>query len=80
MRLPKLSIHPFNGDMTMWTMFCDSFESAIDSSTTLSQIDKFNYSRSLVQKSAAEAISGLVLTADNYKEAVAIMKRRLGNK
>ena len=39
-RLPKLSIRPFNGDMTMWTTLWDSFESAIDSSTSLSQIDK----------------------------------------
>ena len=30
-RLPKLSIRPFNGDMTTWPTFCDSFESAIDS-------------------------------------------------
>ena len=55
--LPKLSIHSFNGDMTTWTTFWDSFESAIDGSTSLSQIDKFNYLRSLVEKSAAEAIS-----------------------
>lgn len=34
-RLPKLSIRPFNGDMTTWTTFWDSFESAIDSSTEL---------------------------------------------
>ena len=78
-RLPKLSIRPFNGDMTTWTTFWESFESAIDSSTSLSPIDKFNYLRSLVDKSAAEAISGLTLTADNYKEAVTILKKRYGN-
>ena len=66
--------------MTTWTTFWDSFESAIDSSTSLSPIDKFNYLRSLVEKSAAEAISGLTLTADNYKEAVTILKKGFGNK
>ena len=28
-RLPKLSIKPFNGDVTQWTTFWDSFKSAI---------------------------------------------------
>ena len=60
--------------MTTWPTFWDSFESAIDSSTALSQIDKFNYLRSLVEK------SGLTLTANNYKEAVMILKKRFGNK
>ena len=79
-KLPKLAIRPFNGDVTTWTTFWDSFESAINSSTGLTEINKFNYLRSLVEKSAAEAISGLTLTADNYKEAVSILKKRFGNK
>ena len=33
-----------------------------------------------MEKSAAEAISGLTLTAENYTEAVAILKKRFGNK
>ena len=33
-----------------------------------------------MEKSAAEAISGLTLTADNYKEAVTILKKIFGNK
>lgn len=67
-KLPKLAIHPFNSDNTTRTTFWDSFEFAIDSSTGLSEIDKFNYLRSLVEKSAAEAISGLTLTADNKRK------------
>ena len=65
--------------MTTWTTFWDSFESPIDGSTLLSQIDKFKYLWSLVEKSAGEAISGITLTADNYTEAVTILKRRFGN-
>ena len=66
--------------MTTWTTFWNSFESAFDSSISLLQIDKINSLQSLVEKSAAEAISGLDLTADNYKEAVMILKKRFGNK
>ncbi len=78
-RLPKLSIRPFNGDVTKWTTFWDSFESAIDNSSSLTPIDKFNYLRSLVKNSVSESISGLTLSSDNYQEAVAILKKRFGN-
>ena len=78
-KLPKLEIHPFDGNVTKWITFWDSFESAVDSNTRLSDIDKFNYLRSLLEKSAADAIAGLTLTAANYKEAVAILKKRFGN-
>ena len=33
-----------------------------------------------MEKSAKEAISGLSLTTENYKEAVKILKKRFGNK
>lgn len=79
-KLPRLAIRPFNGDITTWTTFWDSFESAIDSSTGLSEIDKFKYLRLLLENSVAEASSDLTLTTDNHKEAVWILKKRFGNK
>ena len=39
-----------------------------------------NYLNSLLERSAAEAISGLSLGASNYEEAVDILKTRFGNK
>ena len=38
--LPKLTLRSFNGKITMWTTFWDSFESAIHNNTDLSDIDK----------------------------------------
>ena len=78
-RLPKLSMKPFNGDITQWTTFWDSFKSAIHENPALSDIDKFNYLRSLLERSARESIAGLTLTAPNYKEAVSILEKRFGN-
>ena len=78
-RLPKLSIKPFNGDITQWTTFWDSFKSAIHENPSLSDIDKFNYLRSWLERSARESIAGLTLTAPNYKEAVSILEKRFGN-
>ena len=79
-RLPKLTIKTFNGKLTAWTPFWDSFKSAIHENSELSKKDKFNYLRYMVTNGALEAISGLTLTSANYDEAIEIMKRMFGNK
>ena len=67
-------------DMTLWTSFWDSFDSAIHQNTGLNEVDKFNYLRSLLRGSARDAVSGLMLTEANYAEAISVLKRRFGNK
>ena len=42
-KLPKLNMKKFRGDITTWSTFWDTFESAIDKNPSLSDIDKFNY-------------------------------------
>ena len=79
-KLPKLMIRPFDGNLTKWITFWDSFESAIHNSEELSDVDKFNYLRSLLKEGAYDAISGLTLTSANYEEAIAILKKRYGDK
>ena len=79
-KLPKLSFKKFGGDITSWSTFWDSFHSAVHSNEDLSNVDKFNYLISFLEGSAAECISGLTLTYANYEEAVAVLKRRFGNK
>lgn len=66
--------------MTRWLTFWDSFESSIHNNRELSDIDRFNYLYSLLEGPALEAISGLKLTSANYPEAIAVLKRRFGNK
>ena len=63
----------------MWTSFWESYESAVHSSRELSDIDKFNYLNSLLIGTAREAVAGLPLTAANYQDAIAILKKRFGN-
>ena len=60
--------------------FWDSFESAVHQNHSLSEVDKFNYLTSMLEHSASGAIAGLSLTASNYNEAIAILKKRFGNK
>ena len=78
-KLPKLSIRKFGGDLTKWVTFWDSFDSSIHSNPTLSNVDKFNYLNSFLESIAAESIAGLTLTSANYEEAVTTLKRRFGN-
>lgn len=79
-KLPKLALKRFNGDLTKWSTFWDSFESSIHNQPDLSDIDKFNYLNTLLEGPASEAISGLKITTTNYNEAVAILRKRFGNK
>ena len=48
-KLQKLNLKKFQGDITTWSTFWDTFESAIDKNPTLSDIDKFNYLNSLFE-------------------------------
>ena len=79
-RLPKLELKRFNGELTNWMAFWDSFEAAIHHNDELSSVDKFNYLNTLLEDSAAAAVAGLTLTSAKYGEAVDILKKRFGNK
>ena len=63
-KLPQLSIRPFNGKLTAWTSSWDSYKTAIHDNPELCNMDKFNYLLSLLGAGAIEAIAGLALTAD----------------
>ena len=57
-----------------------TFNSAIHTNSSLKDIDKFNYLRSVLKGTACEAVAGLTLTEANYSEAISVLKRRFGNK
>ena len=79
-KLPKLELKKFNGDHSAWISFWDSYEASVHNNENLTAIEKFNNLNSLLERSAAEAISGLSLGASNYEEAIDILKARFGNK
>ena len=75
LKLPKISLPHFRSNLMRWPAFWDSYNSAIHTNDSLSEIDKFNYLRSLP---AYDAIARLALSAANYGEAVEILKKRFG--
>ena len=78
-KLPKLTLKSFDGNPIEFQSFWDSFNAAVND-TGLEKIAKFNYLKSYLKGQALQSISGLTLTADNYDEALNILKRRYGNK
>ena len=78
-RLPKLEILKFTREPTKWKTFIDSYETAINSSSNLSNIEKFNYLRCYLEGDALHTIAGLTLTSEKYKKALDLLKNRYGN-
>ena len=72
------SLPYFNDDHTKWITFWDSYKSAIHDNRELTDVEKFNYLRSLLEHSAHEAIAGLTLSSANYQEAVDILHKQFG--
>ena len=79
MKLPMISLPRFGWNPVKWIPFWDSYKSAIHVNPDLSEVDKFNYLRSLLDHMAFDAIAGLTLSA-NYQEAVEIIIKRFGDK
>ncbi|PFX13966.1 hypothetical protein AWC38_SpisGene21920 [Stylophora pistillata] len=79
-KLPKLELKKFDGDVTKWCTLWDTLEASIHNSTGLATIDKFHYLISLLEKVTREYIAGLSVTAANYEEAIVIFRERFGNK
>eukprot|EP00795_Rhopilema_esculentum_P017080 gene17080-8597_t len=56
-KLPKLSLPSFDGDITQWTSFWESFSSTIQECSSLADIDKFKYLQQAMKGNAAETIA-----------------------
>ena len=65
-RLPKLVLPKFSGDILEFETFWDQLQANIDDSD-LPDISKFSYLRNLLEGDAAQTIQGLTLNAQNYK-------------
>ena len=77
-KLPKITLDSM-GDPVRWMSFWDSYQSAVHLNCELTDVDKFNYQRSLLDHSAYNAIAGLTLSSANYKQAIKILHKHFGN-
>ena len=77
-KLPKLELQKFNGNILKWQEFRDSFEASIHKNPNLQPVVKFNYLRAELEGYASVVISGLDLTNTNYEVAVNLLQERFG--
>ena len=78
-KLPKLEIKIFCRNVKYWQSFTDSFQTVIDTSTNLNNVEKPNYLRSYLERDAPEGTGGLLLTDNNYSEVLGVLKKKHGN-
>ena len=56
------------------------YQCAVHLNGDLSDIDKFNYLRSLLGGTALDAVAGLALSSANYQQAIEVLRKRFGNR
>jgi len=79
-KLEKLSLPSFEGDILSFRSFWEIFESRVHSNPCLNNIDKFDYLLSRCKGQAADAIAAIPRTALGYELAVNTLQRRFGRR
>lgn len=76
-KLPKLEVPTFDGDVLHWKQFWEQFSVSIHDRANLSNAEKLVYLQQAVKNgSAKNAIEGLSRSGDNYHEAVDCLMSR----
>ncbi|KAJ8928495.1 hypothetical protein NQ314_018947 [Rhamnusium bicolor] len=79
-RLPKLNLKTFNGDLHDFIPFWEQFKSAVHENKTLDSAAKFNYLKSVLTGRALDTINGLTPSEACYKDAIEMLQTEYGNK
>lgn len=79
-RLPKISIDKFSGDPRSWQTFFDLFNSLIHTNVDLSNIEKFQYLLSYLDKEPLNLVKTVPLSEANYQTAFDLLVKRYQNK
>ena len=79
-KISKLVINKFDGNVLYFISFWDQFKAAIHSNAKLNNIDKFNYLISYLKGEPLDTIPVLTLSSENYTRSVNILHERYGNK
>jgi hypothetical protein len=76
-RLPKLSLPSFDGEITKFKEFWDQFDVAVNKMSVPS-VTKFTYLKGLLEGDAKACIEGLSLTSEHYEIACELLMERYG--
>ena len=69
-------LRKFSGDSLDWKSFKETFEAAVHSSDSISNIEKLTYLKTYLDKSALQAIEGFPLKNQNYTATWELLDQR----
>ncbi|XP_043195478.1 uncharacterized protein LOC122366890 [Amphibalanus amphitrite] len=78
-RLPKLQLPKFAGDVLKWPQFWEAFSVTVDKSD-MPEVTKLTYLRSLLSGEAQRCVEGMSLCKDSYQHTCEILQERFGRK
>lgn len=78
-RLPKINLPLFDGDIQHWLEFRDTYISLIHSNKNMSDINKFHYLRASLKGSAALILQSIDFRKENYEIAWDLLQNRFNN-
>ena len=78
-KLPKLDLPKFSGNMLEWTSFRDRFVAAVHDDPTIPNCEKLSYLLSSLTDDAARVLRAMQVTDENYNEAWAILTKKYQN-
>lgn len=78
-RLPQITLQPFNGNIDEWLSFRDLFTSLIHWKAELPEVEKFHYLKGCLQGEPRALIDPLPITKANYQVAWDMLLKRYNN-
>lgn len=78
-KLPKVNLPEFDGNLRMWPTYRDMFSSMIHNNASLSNIERFQYLISSLKKEPLTLAKTLPMTNDNYPVVYSSLLERYNN-
>ena len=75
-KFSKLNLPNFRGDILGWRSYWDSYKSAVRLNTTLNNVQRFNYLKSILYDEGRKTITGFTLTNSNYGRVLSLLQQR----
>ncbi|XP_055623360.1 uncharacterized protein LOC129766789 [Toxorhynchites rutilus septentrionalis] len=79
-RLPKIDLPSFDGEIDNWIPFYDAYRSLIHNNKNLAAVDKFHYLMAALKYPVKKLLDTTNITGDNYKIAWDLLVSRYDNK
>lgn len=79
-RLPKIVLPSFSGDIKKWPEYFDTFNALIHNSTSITDTEKFHYLLSSLSGDALTVVKPFPMTREHYRDAYEALAARYKNK